>query len=274
MNLFNKSRFPAYDIGVGLDVGKKRAGGQNQDCIGLYPMHAVGKNKSLLVVADGMGGYQGGATASQIVVEQMIAHFRKPRLFRKQNVDLLKSGIDAAHQKIKKVSAINKDLASMGSTVVAVILERQRLTLGNVGDSRAYIVNENEIRQISFDHSFVAEQFRLGVIQEGEMKNHPKRNVLSMSLSAKREDIDPYFTVVELGSFDHVILCSDGLWGVVSASQIQQIVLELPAQTAAEKLVGLANQRQGPDNISVIVARRKAPTSAARDIKTDPNVCI
>jgi protein phosphatase len=145
----------------------------------------------------------------------------------------------------------------MGSTVVSVVLDNKMMFLANVGDSRAYVLNGEEIRQVSWDHSFVGELVRQNLITPAESLNHPKRNVLTMSISAQRSDLNIYTMQVELTEQDVVVLCSDGLWGPVSEMQIQAVALELPPQKAADKLIELANRNQGPDNISVIIARHK-----------------
>lgn len=101
----------------------------------------------------------------------------------------------------------------------------------------------------------VAEQLRLGMLTPQEAKSHPRRNVLSLSLSAKREKVDPYLGMVEWGKEDILLLCSDGLWAPVSENEIQAVVLGLPPQKAANKLIDIANMHGGPDNISVIIAK-------------------
>jgi protein phosphatase len=128
--------------------------------------------------------------------------------------------------------------------------------MANVGDSRAYVVNQQEIRQVSWDHSFVGEQVRQGIITAEEAQVHPRRNIITMSLSAQRAEVNPFSARIELKTEDIVVLCSDGLWGPVPEDQIQAVVLELTPQKAANRLVEMANNNQGPDNISVIVARQ------------------
>ena len=163
-------------------------------------------------------------------------------------------------------------LCKMGSTVVMTALFSSFVQAANVGDSRAYhITPDGKITQISYDHSFVMEQVRNGLITKEEAARHPKKNVLTMSLTGQRDTVDPYTAQVPWNEGDHVLICSDGLWGSVSESQISSIVTSLEPQQAADKLIQMANMNQGPDNISVMIARngRKKPGRNDNDDK-DP----
>ena len=213
-----------------------------------------GRRPPLLVIADGMGGYEGGAVASQLVVNSFADVYQRSD-GEVSPLQTLQSGVSVSLNAMKQRASQDPALAKMGSTVVAAILKGRSIYLINVGDSRAYLVNNREIRQISYDHSLVGEQLRQGIITEADVRTHPRRNVLSMSISAQREDIVTYTNLYEWQVGDRLVLCSDGLWGPVTEQQIQAVVLEFHPQRAAERLVYLANANQGPDNISVIVAR-------------------
>jgi len=245
-----------FNIGKAIDVGIQRKGKANQDSLEVILPGIFNHNPPLLVVADGMGGYTGGALASKIVTKTLTDYYRHV----KAGVDyceVLKEGIKAAHQEVMDQAQKDSELVKMGSTVVAAILEDDMMHLANVGDSRAYVVNEHEIRHVSWDHSFVGELVRQNLITPTESLSHPKRNVLTMSISGQRSDLDIFTAHVELEENDIVVLCSDGLWGPVAESQIQVVVWELAPQQAANKLIEMANRNQGPDNISVIIARQK-----------------
>lgn len=242
-------------IGQATDVGIKRQGNPNQDHIGVV-LPETKQNTTLLIVADGMGGHRGGEQASLIVVNKLRDHFLQSQS-KKGCEDILREGIFLAHNQMAEIAAQDDSLIKMGSTVAAVIIENNQLTLANVGDSRAYIINENNIRQISWDHSFVYDLVRKNLITAEEAQTHPKRNVLTMSISAQRQDTEIYITQITLDARDVVLLCSDGLWGPVTEAQIQAVGWELPPQQAVLKLIELANRNQGPDNISVIIARHQ-----------------
>jgi protein phosphatase len=208
----------------------------------------------LLVLADGMGGYDGGAIASRLVVDQLSTVFQNSRKDVSPLV-AMQAGITAAHLALHRRAAEDPRLGRMGSTVVAAAIRGCKIYLANVGDSRAYLISRLGVRQISVDHTLVGEQMRQGVLTESEMRAHPRRNVLSMSISAGRDRVEPFTGMFEWQRNDVLLLCSDGLWGPVSEAHIQSAVLEMPPQKAARQLVYLANNNQGPDNISVIVAR-------------------
>jgi len=241
-----------FTIGKASDIGIKRK--ENQDAIGVWLPGLLNRQPPLLIVADGMGGHQEGALAAQMVVKAMMDGYHKTR--RERNyAEVLRWCVSLAFKRIHDYANKKPEIATMGSTVVAVILDKKQAHIVNVGDSRAYLINQNEIRQISFDHSFVAEQVRLGLIRPEEAKTHPKRNLLMQSISSKRGMVEPYLNSVELHPGDIILLCSDGLWGTVPDSKIQDVVLELPPQKASDKLVELANQNKGPDNISVMIGK-------------------
>ncbi|NPV86628.1 MAG: serine/threonine-protein phosphatase [Anaerolineae bacterium] len=242
-------------IGSATNRGIKRKDSPNQDSVEVVMPSLFNRHPPLLIVADGMGGYEGGAIASKLVIESLKEWYLKAKL-QVDYCDVLRQGVLAAHHAILEKSQQSEELAKMGSTVVAAVLQPRSLCLCNVGDSRAYIINAREIRQVSYDHSFVGEQLRLGLITAEEAQNHPRRNILTQSLSAQRGEINPYLTRIDLEQEDIVLLCSDGLWGPVPESQIQSIALELDPQSAADRLVEMANDNEGPDNISVIVARQ------------------
>lgn len=244
-----------YDIGVASDVGIKRRNRPNQDAVGVVLPGIFRRKAPLFILADGMGGYAGGAIASQTVIKATQKYYRKHKSADYEEV--LKSAFHFAHKEVTRISGKRSKYTRMGSTIAAGIIHDGHLYFGNVGDSRIYIANPEEIQQVSLDQSIVGEQLRAGEITELEARNHPKRNQLSMSISAKREKIEPYIEKRQLDINDVVVFCSDGAWGAVTDVQIQAIVLELQPQDAAEKIIDTANANLGPDNISLIVIRNK-----------------
>lgn len=240
-------------IGQAIDRGIKRKNEPNQDAIGSCLPGLLNKRPPLLVLADGMGGHQEGSRASRMVLDEFIRYYRTSK--GKDYPANLSQALEKAHQKLQQYSTKHKDIHKMGTTLVAAVFAKDKAHLINVGDSRAYLINQKEIRQLSYDHSFVGEQVRRGILTPLEAHKHPKRNILTQSVSSDRSKLEPYQTSISLGEGDIILLCSDGLWGTVSESQMQDVVLELSPQKAAEKLVAMANQNQGPDNISVMLVR-------------------
>jgi protein phosphatase len=244
---------PTFEIGFASHTGRKRSGSPNQDYVKV--VEAEGR-APLLIVADGMGGHRGGAVASAVAVEAMIASYGKSAAAGGLALALNES-VKAAHHALIARAAQDAGLSDMGTTVVAVILEPEYIYFINVGDSRAYIFRSKQVIQISRDQSWVAEQIRTGHLTPEQARTHPRRSHLLMSLSAKRHDMLPYIGETALQANDIVLLCSDGLWGSVPDSLISAVATELPPQKAADRLIDLANASSGPDNISVIVARRR-----------------
>ena len=249
-----KKKKNRIEIGKALDTGIKRRGSLNQDAIGILPPSHLTRRPPLFVVADGMGGQQEGALAAKFVIDSIISSFRKTH-YKKNLLNAINSGINSAHGKMLRYVKRNKEVLSMGAAVVAAVVKNREVYLANVGDARIYLIDKVNIQQISFEHSFVAEQVRQGLIKPSEAINHPRLNILTMSITSKRNSIEIFTDTVPFEKDSILLLCSDGLWGTVSETQIQDVVLELPPQEAADKLVEMANMNQGPDNISVIIVR-------------------
>lgn len=245
-----------FEIGKITDKGMQRREQPNQDAIGVWMPDALSQRPPFLVVADGMGGYSGGALASKLVVEAMLESYQRSDIRRSSYIQILEDAIRDAQQAIAIYAQKAPQLSKMGSTVVATILEGHLVHVSNVGDSRAYLINANEVLQISRDHSLVAEMVRIGSLTPEEARQHPRRNVLTLSISGQRQEITPHTASIAIHTDDVILLCTDGLWGVVSESKIQEVVLTLAPQKAAERLVELANESNAPDNISVIIARK------------------
>ena len=240
-------------IGLASDPGQKRSG-KNQDCVGIVRPGFFNHRPPLLILADGMGGYNGGEVASQTVVRAMSAGYRGKRP-KGSYLSLLINSLEEVHKQIKRKSRQDAKLATMGSTVVALVVDWPDYYLINVGDSRAYRLHDHQLEQISADHSQVAEMVQKGEITKEEALSHPKRNILTMSISAARDTVIPYTSQSIFSPGDCILLCSDGLWSVVPESEIVYYLENFTPQEAADDLVKLANTYGGPDNVSIIVAR-------------------
>lgn len=246
-----------FEFGFACDVGRKRKGEPNQDTVEVVLSAPAGTwHPPLLIVADGLGKHFGGAIASQLVVRTFKQEFLRAQHPTADYLQLMESCVQAAHQAVRAEGEKDPKLALMGSTIVAAVLADKNLYILNVGDSRAYLVGDKKMRQVSEDQSYVGAQVRAGVLTEQEARVHPNRNRLIMAITAKRTEIKAFAAGVQLEPQDIVLLCSDGLWGVVPESLIQAATNELAPQAAANKLVALANNSRGPDNISVIIARQ------------------
>jgi len=213
----------------------------------------------IMILADGMGGYQGGEIASRVVINTVRAEYRR-RNRQTPIVDVLYSAILESHRNIIRKGYKNNKLSKMGSTIVAVAIDKthNKIHIANVGDSRAYLINRDDIKIISYDHSEVADLRRTGAISDEDASTYFRKNVLTMSLSTGRSvsSIKPYTNTLDFQKDTILLLCSDGLWGSVSETLIHLAALEYEPQQAADKLIKLANINGGPDNISILIARR------------------
>ena len=246
--------FPHFDIAYQTDAGCKRGGEPNQDRVLVLPADDARRQPPLLVVADGMGGHVGGAVASQKVVDAVGDHYRQAKPGR-DPLMLLRDCLEAALEALRTHARMNPELEAMGSTVVAAILEAGHAAIANIGDSRAYLIHEQEMTQVSFDHSLVGEQLRLKIITPLEARDHPRRNRLTQALSPRRTTLKHHICQVPFVKGDTLVLCSDGLWGVIPETLLQKVATDLTPGEAVKELVQLAIDSGGPDNITVILAR-------------------
>lgn len=235
------------------DVGRVRS--ENQDsAVVTTPAEeaASGTGGRLLIVADGMGGHRGGATASRLAVESVKQHFMTNGTG--DVAETLRGALARANARVYTEAQSNADLRGMGTTVSALLIRGPQAWLAHVGDSRIYGVRSDAIKQFSDDHSLVATMVREGLLTSQEAENHPRRNVLQRSIGVGEEVEIDVRGPIDIREGDVFIVCSDGLHGVVKDDEIRQAA-KLPPQQAADRLVNLALERGAPDNVTVIVAR-------------------
>jgi protein phosphatase len=212
-------------------------------------------NYCLYAVADGMGGHRAGEVASSIVIDEMRNFFIKslekndfkPPLFIIESVKL-------SNDRIREESFKNEECLGMGTTVsMAIIDKRQNIIyIGNIGDSRAYVLRNNELKQITKDHTYVNELMKEGKITAEEAKTHPKRNVITRALGSE-EFVHADIFELELLKNDILLLCTDGLTTHVSDDKILEIIKEYGASESVQKLIKQANDNGGTDNITIII---------------------
>ncbi len=235
------------------DVGRQRH--HNEDNVAyIVPKNAMlqAKKGALFIVADGMGGHAAGEVASEMAVSTVSTLY-----YQDNDSDIAASLL----RSLKYTNAVIYQRAreqvehnGMGTTCVAAVLLDDRVYIANVGDSRAYLVRRGWVRQISQDHSWVAQQVRTGVMTETEARTHQLRNMITRSLgSLPQVEVDIFIEQVQEG--DTLVLCSDGLSGMISDSEIAQIVERYSPQECVHHLIEQANAHGGMDNITVLVAR-------------------
>ena len=205
------------------------------------------------VVCDGMGGVSGGQVASEICVEKVSEAIK--RSYRKgitlsSAKNLLTTAINAANSAVFKEAQENIELKGMGTTVVAVLVLGSIAVVAHVGDSRAYLIND-EINQITKDHSYVQLLIDTGKITEEEAKVHPDRNVITRAVGIEHV-VDVEIDIVDINDNDKLLICTDGLNGYVPDADILKIIKEY-GDSSTEKLVETANNAGGRDNVTVVM---------------------
>ncbi len=229
------------------DIGNKRS--SNQDSI-YFSDKNVGPLANLYIVADGMGGHRAGDRASRMAIEITVNFVKRSTL--ENPVAVLKRAIIFANNEIYKASAMDPDLAGMGTTIVCATAMDGKLYVANVGDSRLYAVG-SDIRQITMDHSLVEELIRSGQLERKKGRNHPEKNIITKALGSK-DEVVPDFFEIDLKPDEKYLLCSDGLSNMVENDEIRDIVSDgKNLNEIADALVERANYYGGADNISVIV---------------------
>jgi serine/threonine protein phosphatase PrpC len=244
-------------VGVGSlsDPGQVRE--LNEDCFGTpetmeISLDLVEQKGRLYAVADGMGGHAAGEVASQQAIFTLFkGYYASPSA---GVIKRMKEAIETANAEVHVQASSDRAKTGMGTTLVAAVLQGDDLYVANVGDSRAYLVHEQSIEQITKDHSWVNEQVQAGIITEQEAREHLYRNIITRSLGTKPDvDIDFFQRSVRPG--DVLVLCCDGLSNEVEYDEIARMVSATDPQEAAQKLIDLANQRGGSDNITAVVVR-------------------
>ena len=230
------------------DIGKRRSA--NQDFV-YASDQPVGNLSNMLIVADGMGGHNAGDLASRYTGESMVDYIEKAA--EKRPIPLLAEAIHHANELVVEKAKSDKALEGMGTTVVAATVQENYLYVANVGDSRLYLIDQ-EIEQITRDHSLVEEMIRVGELQRKDAKSHPDRNIITRAVGV-RTPVKIDFFDIKLEPGDVILLCSDGLTNMVEDEDILRIVKKSSSlKEAAQRLVTEANKNGGKDNISVVLA--------------------
>jgi protein phosphatase len=239
------------------DVGRKRR--QNQDNGIALP------ELGLFVVADGMGGHQGGETASAMVVELLPRLVQEFATEKELEISILANAIQRVNAEVYAKSQQTPELRGMGTTTTAAWFQANTLSIAQVGDSRCYFIRPDGIWQLTRDHSLVAEKVRAGLITYEQAKTDRMKNVITRSVGFESAVSVETFTM-PIEPNDAFLLCSDGLSGLLSDEEIfrifqNQLFEKQNAQQTATDLIALANEHGGDDNITAIVVHAVAPTA-------------
>jgi protein phosphatase len=246
------------------DMGLKRS--NNEDSYGCWLPDDPGERDRrglLLTVADGMGGVKGGEVASRITVEALMHAYRDA-----PGADIagdLHGAVVTANRMVHRESIQHPELSGMGTTCTAAVVRGRDVYVAHVGDSRAYLVRAGRIRQLTHDHSLVGQLVRDRQLTAEQARTDPRRNVVTRSIGISDEvDVDTQRISESLRNGDVIILCTDGLHGLVSDEELSAAVSHQELDQACDTLVTLAKQRGGHDNITMILARAESSENGAR----------
>lgn len=208
----------------------------------------------LAIVADGMGGYEGGQEASRIAVDTVERVYSDAPEAAPQ--DLLREGFAQAHARILEYAGEHRELRGMGTTCTAIALVGRNLYFAHVGDSRLYLLRNSAISRLTRDHSYVGRLVESGAVSAEAAESHPQRHILTAALGAGDQVVPEVpDQPVLLQEGDTLILCTDGLWGQMSEDEIKAAVDHADLSTACAALVKIAKDAGGPDNITVQILR-------------------
>jgi PPM family protein phosphatase len=244
-----------FRVAMATDVGLRRT--QNEDHHGSWIPSSgdeLERLGALVVIADGMGGSQAGEVASRLAVETVLKSYRAS-----SGVDPaadLRRAVEEANRTIHDLGRTSFDLGGMGTTLTALVVRGTEAFVAHVGDSRAYLVNRGGISQLTQDHSLVAQLVREHALTAEQARVDPRRNVVTRSVGVgETVEVDAFRVSIPLQIGDTLILCSDGLHGQVTDEEIAAFATEADLGEACQRLISTANQRGGPDNITVVVGQ-------------------
>ena len=266
----------ALTLGSRSHVGMKRSTNQDAFCA-MVGGNAPPGTDALLAVADGMGGHQAGEVASDMVIRGLVAKLSQSGAVASTE-DGYATALRRAFAEINseiRAAATRPETRGMGTTLTAAVLAGDRLTVSHVGDSRAYLLRDGRLWQLTQDHSWVAEEVAKGRLTPQEAAEHPRRNILTQAMGIDSR-VDPHSSTVPVLAGDVLFLCSDGLHGLVNDVEIARMLANQVPGAVSQEMVNLANARGGHDNITVVVGRidsvnpRTGATNLAHRMTTLP----
>jgi PPM family protein phosphatase len=246
---------PGIEVASLTDVGLQRA--DNEDSYLYWEPESeeeFRRKGRLAIVADGMGGYEGGQEASRLAVET-VRHIYD-RDFTGDPQSVLLAAFQSAHDMIQRYGFDHPQFHGMGTTCTALSIIDRQLSFAHVGDSRLYLVRAGAISRLTRDHSYVGRLVENGIVRSEDAESHPQRHILTAALGSGR-DVVPHVSdqPLLLGENDILILCTDGLWSLVPEVDLARVVQAHSPAEACTRLVKMALERGGPDNITLQILR-------------------
>ncbi|MDE6876083.1 MAG: Stp1/IreP family PP2C-type Ser/Thr phosphatase [Lachnospiraceae bacterium] len=231
------------------DIGQKRK--TNQDYV-YCRKEKLGILPNLFIVADGMGGHNAGDFASRFAVEEFVRQVGEGE--GKTLIQTMEEAVNRANRLLIEQAEERPELKGMGTTFVAATIDGEDMYVANIGDSRLYLIGQEEIMQITQDHSLVEEMIRRGELRREEARFHPNKNVITRAMGAN-VGVVPDFFEVPLREGDIILLCSDGLSNMMDDREIFSVVRQNQGdiEKAGSELLRLANEHGGRDNISIVL---------------------
>jgi len=236
------------------DVGLQRSNNEDSSLYWEPEGEEFSRKGCLAVIADGMGGYEGGQEASRLAVETVRHVYDKFPEDDPQKA--LIEALGTAHRNIQRYAEEHPEFQGMGTTCTAVSIVGRQLCFAHIGDSRLYLVREEMISRLTRDHSYVSRLVENGIVRSEDAESHPQRHILTAALGSGRE-LEPDFPEhpVPLENGDTLVLCTDGLWGLVGDQELRDTVKAYAPEESCAELVRLALERGGPDNVTVLILR-------------------
>jgi PPM family protein phosphatase len=249
---------PGIEMASLSDVGRQRV--NNEDSYLYWEPDSdeeFSRKGRLAIVADGMGGYEGGQEASRLAVETVRESYDSS--FNGEPQKALIEAFVSAHSKIQNYAVKHPQFRGMGTTCTALSVIGTRLYFAHVGDSRLYLIRGTDISRLTRDHSYVSRLVENGVVRSEDAESHPQRHILTAALGSGKEVIPDFpERALTLEEGDHLVLCTDGLWSLVGDRDIATVVRANSAADSCRALIEMALDRGGPDNITVLVLRFSA----------------
>jgi protein phosphatase len=222
----------------------------------------------LMAIADGMGGHNAGEIASRLALDLLNDRLRsaggsqvRPDPALSVSANRLLKAVKEVNQEIHRASTERSDCEGMGTTLTAALIHGARLAFVNVGDSRLYDLRDGQLRQLTRDDSWLEKLAEAGAIERTAAERHPMAHLLT-SVIGPRAEIDLTVQEIELTDRETLLLCTDGMYRMVASEDIQSMLGLADIELAADRLVATALERDGRDNITVLVARHSAPTGS------------
>lgn len=229
------------------DVGRQR--NMNQDYV-FSTVKPVGNLPNLFIVADGMGGHKAGDLASKFSVNTFIDCVKNS--VSSKPVQIMSDAINHTNEELLKLASTSEDYRGMGTTFVVAVIYGRSMYVANIGDSRLYLA-DRELKQVTRDHSYVEEMVQMGTLNREDARTNEYKNVITRALGGT-ENVIPDFFEIEIEDNSRILMCTDGLTNMVTDKEIESVMSSHDdIMNKADKLVMMANQNGGKDNISVII---------------------